>query len=464
NSDFDQNSALSGGAIAGGEGVHVKVTHSVFTRGNASGPGAIDADFVSIDESEFVDNFGGSSGAIRVRVDGLVSTTSFRDNFGVQVGAVDIREDIDIVDCEFISNVGNFGGAVRSQGRGTIARSRFELNQAEDGGAIFGPAVVSASVLSFNRAARFGGAAFGLDTFAESTADNNTAEVAGGGLYDTQLITDAVVRENLAPEAPGVWVGERGSDIRRSQLASASDQTVRVEANAAPATIADSLIVGGVRARSGAFVELIRSTSVRGANSTGNILDVDATSALVAESTVIDGGGIELMTGATVLLIQSHLSAGLDAVTGDATGLEVFGELSQDAPGFVSPAGTDDNPATWPDNDYRLRPRSPLIDRGFALGIAQDATDIRGFFRVRNDDGVPDRQIGPAPVDIGAFEFQGTSCLADMNDDGRLSPGDFNAWILAYNLDDRFADQNQDGVLTPGDFNAWTINFNAGCD
>jgi hypothetical protein len=54
-------------------------------------------------------------------------------------------------------------------------------------------------------------------------------------------------------------------------------------------------------------------------------------------------------------------------------------------------------------------------------------------------------------------------CIADVNNDGTLSPADFNAWILAFNTNDPAADQNGDGLITPADFNAWIANFNAGC-
>ncbi len=54
-------------------------------------------------------------------------------------------------------------------------------------------------------------------------------------------------------------------------------------------------------------------------------------------------------------------------------------------------------------------------------------------------------------------------CPADTNGDGLLTPADFNAWILAFNLQSPACDQNGDGVCAPADFNAWILNFNAGC-
>ena len=57
-----------------------------------------------------------------------------------------------------------------------------------------------------------------------------------------------------------------------------------------------------------------------------------------------------------------------------------------------------------------------------------------------------------------------TPCLADTNNDGKLTPADFTAWINAFNNSLPECDQNTDGVCTPADFTAWIANFNGGCD
>lgn len=66
-----------------------------------------------------------------------------------------------------------------------------------------------------------------------------------------------------------------------------------------------------------------------------------------------------------------------------------------------------------------------------------------------------------------AFELLGEiltpACVADVNQDGLLTPADFSAWIIAYNARDPRADQNGDGAITPADYNAWILNFSAGC-
>lgn len=54
-------------------------------------------------------------------------------------------------------------------------------------------------------------------------------------------------------------------------------------------------------------------------------------------------------------------------------------------------------------------------------------------------------------------------CLADVNQDGALTPADFTAWIAAYNTNAPGCDQNADGLCTPADFTAWITNYNLGC-
>ncbi|MEO0630807.1 MAG: GC-type dockerin domain-anchored protein [Planctomycetota bacterium] len=54
-------------------------------------------------------------------------------------------------------------------------------------------------------------------------------------------------------------------------------------------------------------------------------------------------------------------------------------------------------------------------------------------------------------------------CVADTNGDGELTPGDFNAWINAFNAQLPTCDQNGDSLCDPSDFNAWIANYNAGC-
>ncbi|RNC81838.1 MAG: hypothetical protein ED559_08660 [Phycisphaera sp.] len=71
--------------------------------------------------------------------------------------------------------------------------------------------------------------------------------------------------------------------------------------------------------------------------------------------------------------------------------------------------------------------------------------------------------IDHAGVFIGEQTIPGDQCLADVNDDGTLSPTDFTAWLNVFNNQSPECDQNGDNTCTPTDFTAWITNFNAGC-
>jgi hypothetical protein len=194
-------------------------------------------------------------------------------------------------------------------------------------------------------------------------------------------------------------------------------------------------------------------------------------------------GGVELWYGSTGLrmrvvnsVIANNVSTDLfinqsclDIYDGGSSsrctqhGFEITNSLiTRDLPRYMNAAA----------GDYRPANGSPTIDAGdnsfitldtFDLDNDGDTTepipfDADGNPRIADDVGTP----GSA-VDIGAYEFQGTSCLADVNNDGMVSPTDFTAWINAYNNLRPEADQNRDGIVSPTDFTAWIANFNAGC-
>ncbi len=133
-----------------------------------------------------------------------------------------------------------------------------------------------------------------------------------------------------------------------------------------------------------------------------------------------------------------------------------------DDPLFRDVLGPDGLPWTG-DEDLRFGSGSPAVDSGNnALLTNDDALDLLGQPRRLDDAFTPDTGLGVAPiVDLGPYERR--RCRADVNDDGRLTPADFNAWVLAFNNGSIEADQNLDGLVTPADFNAWIVNYNAGC-
>lgn len=108
------------------------------------------------------------------------------------------------------------------------------------------------------------------------------------------------------------------------------------------------------------------------------------------------------------------------------------------------------------------------------LEVYDSGTDSGTTFTAPNADTQPQEPIrnihqeppfnGVPPIATITIILQSVEeCPADLNQDGTLSPADFNAWIKAFNDQSPAADQNNDGQITPADLNGWIINFNAGC-
>lgn len=113
----------------------------------------------------------------------------------------------------------------------------------------------------------------------------------------------------------------------------------------------------------------------------------------------------------------------------------------------------DDDPATPADESSGLDPR--MIYISFLDGnstpllvspLEEDVDGITAWWRP-----------------IGSVVFPKPPCLADTNHDGMLTPADFSAWIIAFNMMAPECDQNNDNLCTPADFSAWVANYNMGC-
>lgn len=122
-------------------------------------------------------------------------------------------------------------------------------------------------------------------------------------------------------------------------------------------------------------------------------------------------------------------------------------------PMFRSVTGPDGIPGT-PDDDLRLSPHSPAIDRGSndampaALGL-----DLEGLARRREDSATPDFTPSAAPqIDLGAYEFVPT-CPCDLNADSTVDDADFVIFAGFYNT-----------LLMPGPFHGADFNGDSVCD
>lgn len=141
-------------------------------------------------------------------------------------------------------------------------------------------------------------------------------------------------------------------------------------------------------------------------------------------------------------------------IIGSGTGSVMF--IGLQSPFFGTPDSS--NPMAAVRFHYEGTPAAFAAEMiGFnTIAFAPAPQPILHVFTSRNPEFVIylTHSFGPLP---------GVECPPDINGDGALSPGDFNAWVIAFNNQSAGCDQNGDGLCTPGDFNAWVINYNAGC-
>lgn len=134
-------------------------------------------------------------------------------------------------------------------------------------------------------------------------------------------------------------------------------------------------------------------------------------------------------------------------------------------PLFVDPDGPDNVLGSIDDN-LRLLPGSPAIDRGNNAAIAAQR-DLAALPRFRQDPNSPDLGLGAAPfVDLGAYEFQ-PACPADFNGDGFLDGFDYDAFVSCFEGDacppGKSADYNGDGFADGFDYDDFVAAFETGC-
>ncbi|MHC4588818.1 MAG: choice-of-anchor Q domain-containing protein, partial [Planctomycetota bacterium] len=106
-----------------------------------------------------------------------------------------------------------------------------------------------------------------------------------------------------------------------------------------------------------------------------------------------------------------------------------------------------------------LQPGSPCIDAGDNTAVPEGiTTDLDGNRRFHDDPGTPDTGnpdgINPI-VDMGAYEFQGTSCPCDCETppDGTVDVGDFLALLAQWgNPGTCDCEDPPDGTVDVGDF------------
>ncbi|RNC82840.1 MAG: hypothetical protein ED559_14040 [Phycisphaera sp.] len=413
-----------------------------------------------------------------------IKRSIFRNNTAPSLaGAVSATGQVEVADCLFEDNYGGFGSALKLGGpSGLVRRCEFIHNAGHGTGPlnVFSAVSTISDSLFLNNGYNtdkdegipHGGGGLcierGRSTISNCTFIGNTAESAGG----VMATSDSSVRvigsrfyANTATDSGGAIAGQSHDHVSGCVFVGNR-----------------SLYNGGVFATSGRSTPTFDSCAFVDNQSPRGTIGSDNSNPVLTNSILAVSSRFNLIHDDNQLYSELH-SSNMIATDHNTIGFVRLPDHGGD--------GWGDDPTT-PDidegvnddfGDLKLTAYSPAIDAGDNLAIALDENDI-------DDDGDIDEPItGPldmdgnprfidisgmpnvypgnvygGPTDLGAYEFQGQSCHADVNRDGSLTPTDFAAWIDAYNLGADRADQNRDGNNTPTDFTAWIANYNAGCN
>lgn len=469
NSTFVSNHSDAGGGAVGGLGERFTIRDSVFASNSSRGGGAV-FNSILIDKCEFFGNSSTGGGGAISRVDAVVGCL-ITGNSAQQGGGV---FNTSLVDSSIITdNVATFdGGGVAFVER--MHETDLIGNSAGlGGGGGWHVGEAERLIILDNEAGDAAGGIHIIGRGSELTIDSNEASSGTAVWLDGAELTASRLSGNRAPlgqeRIAGSVLGTGSAKVSNSIIATGFVNYSAIDSLSETVLVTDSLVAGQVLLDGpGVSVSLIRCT-VPFASPSLPVVQVSDAATLFVESTVIAalrGAEIQAESGAQITLLDCHVSAGEGSIVSDsASVVRVLGRLGEGDPGFVNESNPV-NRLSFVNNPYDLAPGSALIDRGGVLGVVPlgDAGDLAGRERVVDDPGIANEgPIASLPIDIGAFEFAGVSCLADVNGDGMVSPADLGAWILAYNNRAPSADQNRDGLITPADFSAWILNFNNGC-
>jgi predicted outer membrane repeat protein len=331
-------------------------------------------------------------------------------------GIVGDRKTI-IQDCVFAGNragklCDGFGGAVAAKNASvSILRCTFDQN--------FVPHENTTCSLGSRHAD--GGGVFLDDcvvTLVDSTFSGNTAQ-RGGALYavgGTTLVDRCSFKNNLASFDAALEGGQGGAiTVLNGNLTVVNTRFV--------ANTARGILVGGV----GGALSVSRSLRLLNCTFVDNLADPTKERSR--------GGGVSF-NGPGPVLIENTVFWGNRSTSGNAVATidgasgSVRYSLVEGGPAATvgtitwGPGNITDQPLfVKPQSNFRPDRNSPLIDAGdsfaFALFLPPAvARDLDNNPRFADDPGTPDTGIAPAGVavvDIGSYEFQGSSCAADCD-------------------------------------------------
>ncbi len=453
--------------------------------------------------------------AASVTLDGVVFDGNVAEVFNGG-GVANIRPDVvNIGDCTFVGNRADIGGALWNEGSTgsmSVTTSLFQANTAfGDGGAVALVATPEAKLLGctflVNTSGHSGGAARLYDSNTEvtdCTFEGNFAQVRGGGVHlelGAASLAGCTLDQNQAINVGGGLAARSAAAKITGCEFTANSAVVEgggVRLIFGSGVVVSSKFLGNTAANGGGTATVAGQLTCANVLFAGNhavaqgggMYMNDATSSLrnctLTANSAGTGGALQGFNSPTtvdngILWNNQASEEGTDEIppTFDVNVLHSIVEGGYGEPGddnddldpmFLDPDGSDDDPATLSDNDYRLSADAVgAIDQGSNEGVEADGCDLDGDDDLKeptpfdlaggprfiDDPDVPDAG-SPAPVvDRGAYEYDPTTgpegCLADLDRNGAVGASDLALLLGGWGGDASDADLDDDGVVGAGD-------------
>lgn len=354
----------------------------------------LDADVVAktiIDggASGHVVTFGGTED-LRCVLEGFTIRNGNADNGGGLYGSYE-RSNSSIRNNVIAGNFARYGGGL-SRCDGTIENNVITENVSEGngGGLVHCRGAIQDNLVCANFAGGSGGALAHCDgTVRNNTFIGNTAAQSGGvaGYCDYVVIQNNMIYGNTAQEGYGGGIAACDGTIRNNLFMANVAGTTGGALSGCDGDILCNLICGN------------RTEPLSGA--------LSGSRGMVANNTVVAnvGFGLDRCEGTIVncivwgnTAVEGQLSESsvpsFSCIQGWAGGGE--GNISED-PCFVDADGTDNDPYTYADNNYRITLDSPCIDAGDNSVLDRPRLDLDSYLRIA---------VGKTTqtVDMGAYE------------------------------------------------------------
>lgn len=404
------NNTIDGGGIRCELGSSVTITDTTvsFNTGRVGGGIAVFDGQVTISNCQLVDNFADRGGGVYMHSGGTISGTPVLRNTAILgAGFAGIGQ---IADCDFSNNI---GPGVDLEG-GVIQDCNVSGNSAQGAGAAgitaWGGATVLRCTITGNTSDEVGGVNLSDGAHMEDcTVTNNTSTFEVGGVWcggDGTTIVNCEISNNQAQQAAGGLKFQGGGmptvSYCRIMNNQAGNRSGGISVQGASPRMYNCLVAGN-SSNDSAAVEHGSDGGISGAlfvNCT--FADNHCPNNAAISSDVYKPTLINCVLANDARTEVSFSSGGAPEITYScvASGWPGRGNV-QANPRFVNRAS----------GDYRPSAGSMLIDAGDNNALPGTfTTDLLGLNRHAEDTGMPDTGTGDtAIVDMGAYEFQGTT-------------------------------------------------------